>query len=166
MVELIWSCITVATKNLDATSDVCSPLIAPVGSLCRLMYRLLGFCESCVIKKCHGPQLDCLHPNLVTLERKIDCPEGNQTLWFTVVNLKLCPLSLELMFTWNKSSRLNRCGAQPLLQQCESLTRLLLLKNTHRKVNLHGYFGWKGSWQTSAESKSCCCYACVCVQML
>lgn len=87
-----WSCVTVATENLfvifaspclrslcscsknrlDTTSDVCSPVITPVCSFCRLIHRLLGFCGSYVIKKCHRPQLDsyCFDLNLVTLHNK------------------------------------------------------------------------------------------------
>lgn len=68
---------------------------------------------------------------------------------------------------------MNHCGAlrtttaHSLLQQCESLTRLLLFeKKKHLEGNLHGCsqseFHWvKTPLKTSNESNSCCYYACV-----
>lgn len=44
-------------KQLDTTSDVCSPVITPVCSFWRLIHTLVGFCGSYVIKQMSWPSI-------------------------------------------------------------------------------------------------------------
>lgn len=145
LLELTWSCITIATENpfvifaSPGLQCLCSCSKKPARHhewclftcycSCVLFFadwKLLGFCGSDVIIKMSWPSIRYLLFVLISWhfiikEWRMYSPEGNQKLLFTVVDLKLSPLSLELRFTSNKSSRLNLCGVQKLSLSCNSV---------------------------------------------